>query len=91
MMDSDDEMMLLFMQEEENATAYQEEHFTTSPPFCKCKPTICAMSLPFVEVQNLGEERAKKVRGWRVMPYYTPIILPTMHRLPKRNFSADLG
>jgi hypothetical protein len=84
------EMIFLLLQEEENAAADQDEHLTILTALLQmqadnlCNATSTHGGSKFVE-------RARNRRAWRVMPRYTPIILPTMHWLAERNFTAHLG
>jgi selenocysteine-specific translation elongation factor len=54
------DMILLLLQEEEKVAAAQEDHLAILATLDARRCTICATSLPLVEVQSLGEGRARK-------------------------------
>jgi hypothetical protein len=91
-MDNKDEMTLFLLQDEKNDVADQDEHFTILAALLQIQADDLHNAAATCGGSNFGiRDRTRNGRGWRSMPCYTLIILPTMHRLAERNFAADLG
>jgi hypothetical protein len=90
-MDRDNEMMMhAFMEKEANATADEDEHFAILACLIQMQANDLNNAAPSGEVRSLGEGRARKCRGWRVMTCYMTTILPTTQLVPGRTFGSSL-
>jgi hypothetical protein len=90
-MDSEDEMMLFLLQEEENAIANQEEHLTILAALLQMQVSDPRNVAPSCRGWNFERTKSKERQRIEGHACYTPIVLPTMHRLDERDFAINSG